>query len=480
MKKKKGFTLVELLAVIVILAVILIIAMPKISDVIKNSKEASLETTSKLIASQAEKKYMENEVLGNTGSFGCSDVVKINSSDYASCTITFDTNGNALVSINGSGKFAGLTIKNATKNSATATELTATDSKYFSYELQADGLTGDKSKIYDVTVADQSKCVAYIKNMGAAEEVATTACSGGVINGSVLADAVKNDGIPALDYETAGLKVDIYNKSVDVTVADQSKCVAYIKNMGAAEEVATTACSGGVINDEDETLVDVVKNDEIPASDYDLAGLNVKDVYKWYDTNEVTVADQSKCVAYIKNIGETEEVATTACSGGVINGLTLADLVKNDDIPASHYEAAGLKVTSKVYDKFGLSITGYNPLGGLDVVIPSYIDGYKVTTIASNAFESKGLKSVVIPNTVKTIGADAFRKNKLTYVVIPSSVTYIGERAFLKNYNLKIFNNSSIPNTQHVWDEILGINGACSPKVTITNNIIEIGMRRAC
>ena len=38
MKKKKGFTLVELLAVIVILAVILIIAMPKISDVIKNSK----------------------------------------------------------------------------------------------------------------------------------------------------------------------------------------------------------------------------------------------------------------------------------------------------------------------------------------------------------------------------------------------------------------------------------------------------------
>ena len=32
MKKKKGFTLVELLAVIVILAVILIIAMPKISD----------------------------------------------------------------------------------------------------------------------------------------------------------------------------------------------------------------------------------------------------------------------------------------------------------------------------------------------------------------------------------------------------------------------------------------------------------------
>ena len=36
MKKKKGFTLVELLAVIVILAVILVIAVPKIMDTIQN------------------------------------------------------------------------------------------------------------------------------------------------------------------------------------------------------------------------------------------------------------------------------------------------------------------------------------------------------------------------------------------------------------------------------------------------------------
>ena len=36
--KVKGFTLVELLAVIVILAIILVIAVPKITDTIKNSK----------------------------------------------------------------------------------------------------------------------------------------------------------------------------------------------------------------------------------------------------------------------------------------------------------------------------------------------------------------------------------------------------------------------------------------------------------
>ena len=60
MKNKNGFTLVELLAVIVILAIILVIAVPKITDTIKNSKMASFESSAKTIAAQAEKKKMEN------------------------------------------------------------------------------------------------------------------------------------------------------------------------------------------------------------------------------------------------------------------------------------------------------------------------------------------------------------------------------------------------------------------------------------
>ena len=385
MKKKKGFTLVELLAVIVILAVILIIAMPKISDVIKNSKEASLETTAKLIASQAEKKYTENQILGKTDNINCSDVVKLNDRDYGACTITFDASGNASVSINGSGKFAGLTIKNATKNSATATELTATDAKYFSYEILDDGLTDDGSKIYDVTVVDKPKCITYFKNYGETEDVATTICSGGRI------------------------EVDGYFT----------------------------------------TLSNEVKNDYIPETDYETAGLKVKDVYKVYD---VTVADQNKCVTYSKNVGHTEEVAMLYCT----NVDMLTEIIEHGGIPESDYETVGLKVTSKIYDK--ISITGYNTEGGLDVVIPSEIDVYKVYSIGNNAFSNEEIKSVVIPDTVKTIGYDVFKGNP----------------------NMVITNNSSIENIQDVWDKILGIYGACSPEVTITNNIIEIGEMPPC
>ena len=133
MKKKRGFTLVELLAVIVILAVILIIAMPKISDVIKNSKESSLETTAKLIASQAEKKYTENQVLDNSSTIKCSDVAKISDADYESCNITFDSKGNAKVTIVGKGKFEGMAVCNANKSSATVSSDCSTNANYFSY-----------------------------------------------------------------------------------------------------------------------------------------------------------------------------------------------------------------------------------------------------------------------------------------------------------------------------------------------------------
>ncbi len=64
MKKSynKAFTLVELLAVIVILAIILVIAVPKIKSVITDSKKSTQETSAKIIASSAEKTKVQKEL----------------------------------------------------------------------------------------------------------------------------------------------------------------------------------------------------------------------------------------------------------------------------------------------------------------------------------------------------------------------------------------------------------------------------------
>ena len=124
MKKRNAFTLIELLAVIVILAVILVIAIPRILDVIETSKKDSFKNSAQLIADNAEKKKVSDKLLGKDEEITCKDVGKINDEDYASCIISFDSEGNAKVSIVGNGKFKGLKITNGTKENAEVKEIT--------------------------------------------------------------------------------------------------------------------------------------------------------------------------------------------------------------------------------------------------------------------------------------------------------------------------------------------------------------------
>ena len=111
MKKKKGFTLVELLAVIVILAVILVIAIPQIINVIKSARISSFKDSAILIATNAEKDYLSNQVLNkdySSTSISCEDVVKLND-DYSYCNIKYK-GGIAYITLNGktNGKFSNI------------------------------------------------------------------------------------------------------------------------------------------------------------------------------------------------------------------------------------------------------------------------------------------------------------------------------------------------------------------------------------
>ena len=153
MKKGNGFTLIELLAVIAILAIILVISIPKILDVIETSKINTLKNTVQLIADSAEKKYIENEAFLEENEITCDSVAKINDEDYASCTISFDENGIAKVSILGRGKFKGLKVIEATKTNAEVIKLEApkygiTAVEYIKqqYEYDGDGLKIDNTK----------------------------------------------------------------------------------------------------------------------------------------------------------------------------------------------------------------------------------------------------------------------------------------------------------------------------------------------
>ena len=73
---------------------------------------------------------------------------------------------------------------------------------------------------------------------------------------------------------------------------------------------------------------------------------------------------------------------------------------------------------------------GYHYRG--DIVIPSQVETYRVTSIEKDAFSyCKQLTSITIPNSVTTIGKYAFKScESITSLTIPNSVISIGDYAF--------------------------------------------------
>ena len=64
MNKNKGFTLIELLAVIVILAILMVIAVPKILNVIENSRKSAAESSIKLVKDAIKTQVISESMMG--------------------------------------------------------------------------------------------------------------------------------------------------------------------------------------------------------------------------------------------------------------------------------------------------------------------------------------------------------------------------------------------------------------------------------
>jgi type IV pilus assembly protein PilA len=125
LKNKKGFTLVELLAVIVILAVILAIAVPSISGVMDSAKQSAFEDNVKLIIKGIDYKSLEAQASGTAGptagTYTAADVAAYgaNPADYDAFTIV--SVGPTSITITGksTGKFGTCSATNATLSSVT-------------------------------------------------------------------------------------------------------------------------------------------------------------------------------------------------------------------------------------------------------------------------------------------------------------------------------------------------------------------------
>ena len=184
-----------------------------------------------------------------------------------------------------------------------------------------------------------------------------------------------------------------------------------------------------------------------------------------YESCKITFDNEGNAKVNIIGKGKFKDLAI--CNG-TKTSVELSDTCSTDAKYFAYEEVEG-----------GISITGYSIEGGLDVVIPSNINGKQVVSIGNDAFTTRGvtptgistnkieyniqplhskkynyevvplkgslvglgITSVTIPNSVTSIGKSAFSSNQLTSVTIPDSVTSIGDGAFYKNKS-----NSSNPN----------------------------------
>jgi prepilin-type N-terminal cleavage/methylation domain-containing protein len=109
--KKKGFTLVELLAVIVILAVILAIAIPSISNMMNNASRNALESSAKLVLKGIELKRLEDSNFkpSDINETTVEGILNIDDSNYQTLTVK-EINGIIYITIVGKNKWDKLTV----------------------------------------------------------------------------------------------------------------------------------------------------------------------------------------------------------------------------------------------------------------------------------------------------------------------------------------------------------------------------------
>lgn len=130
--------------------------------------------------------------------------------------------------------------------------------------------------------------------------------------------------------------------------------------------------------------------------------------------------------------------------------VILADVMDStSQMTSTKLDNYGLIPTDEKYFDYNLGSDGTYRIDkytgpATTVVIPTYIDGIKVTTIGSNAFTNTGIIGIhfsefvskIEDSTTNYIGA--FTGTNLGVVTIPSTLTYIGNNAFSKSGLLQL------------------------------------------
>ena len=459
MKNNKGFTLIEVLAVIVLLGIIMSAAIVAISGYVEESKLKAYVNIAKEYIEIASIEIAKNEIVArdkNTVYYIHIDNLEAESDlskspfgewidAYVVVVIEPDTGDYNYywTSVDEAGYRVDETLDS---------ELTI-DSIYVSKDLTIspsypvggrDNVaiydeTGDKittEPVVEMKTEDAESCFTYvIEDDGIAILDYNTSCGKNVVIPSFIEDvkvyrigvgAFKNKslsnvtiykGVETIEYGAfQGNNINTVKLAISVkTVGDYAFYNSKIKNLVMSEGLKTIGsyafannniCSVNIPSSvtsigswafSSNCLTDV----ELPAG--------VKVTGGTFSGNDIS---DSSAFIYNKNADGSPDYSTiVSYAGNKVNDIV---------IPPSKNGVVLTKIDSAAFS--GVGLTG-------KLTIPS-----TVTYIGTDAFAFNSLTSVVLPEGLKTIKSGAFRSNKLTSIDIPDSVTSIETTAFNTNY----------------------------------------------
>ncbi len=490
--KKRGFTLVELLAVIAILAILVIIALPNVLKMFNDSKKNAFIVQARKTANVAQ----EHLLTSDDKTFDCNNL--LTGQKFKDCTAIVDNNKQVTVDILGSGTYENFLMVDVTPNANSGTFV-------------------DLSKLNTIEVEKEFK-EPLIKNDKINEPTFK------IMSGKEFADLALRITDETFTDDEINVEIARYDNSVkNIKIENDT-----LKNTNSSEAMAVLKISftkGKYIMPKISSTDNIFIETQIQACEKDEASEECKNTDIYYTVEGdilIITADKEETIYIVVNF-ESDQILNNFYLEKIltdefkINGDENITLLPTD---VSSYKDAGVSYNGKtltgndVYsytnlkDKEGdykyiyvvktnqgvkiyrryITVTNNtsekcfkfnkktqeieqyyyfenNVSSGkkcpMNVVIPEKISGVQVKSIGNGAFtysgcgdsiiktsssntkysikkmlcsiEPIGINSAVLPEGLENIGSSAFYENNLPTVTIPSTITKIGYNAFYNN-----------------------------------------------
>ena len=492
--KKKGFTLVELLAVIAILAILVIIALPNVLKMFNDSKKNAFMVQARKTANVAQ----EHTVLSSDKTFDCNSL--LTGQKFKDCTATVDKNNQVSVDVLGSGTYENFLMVDVTPNANSGTFVdlsklnTVEVEKEFKEPLIKNNKINEptfKQMTADEVVNIQSKLESLsdeqkqqikdeynaslnnikienniIKNVSSSysDFGATMTLSTGkyklVYNFNdfefgwpLLTDDIidKLDNMNRSEYLNSlftEYPIDNDNKVLTATISISKDTVYYIpgniKPNGIGPEITIEKVSDFSINGEESIALAVeevssYKDEGVSYKGKTLTGndvytyTNLKDKEGEYKYNYIVKTNQGvKILRRYIDVGKTSEKCFRF--NKETQEIEQYYFVENN-ISGGKKCPMNVVIPEKISGVQVKSIGdhAFNYPGCDDTIVKTSSNNkYKVRKVACLG-KPFGITSVILPEGLEHIGMSAFVGNNLKTVTIPSTVTRIGYGAFADN-----------------------------------------------